>query len=44
MNIEQKIYMHSRDGSQGTFKPTAFTREIQRLTDSMKAILVDECA
>lgn len=44
VDIEQKIHMHTRDGSQGAFKPTAFAREIQCLTDSMKAILVDECA
>jgi hypothetical protein len=36
--------MHSRNGSKGTFEPTAFAREIQRLTDLMESILVDECA
>jgi hypothetical protein len=44
MEVEQKIHMHSGDGSQGTFKPTAFTREIQRLADLMKSILMDEGA
>ena len=44
MEVEQKIHVHSRDGSNGTFKPTAFAREIQRLTDPMDSILVDECA
>ena len=42
MDVEQKIHMHSRDGSQGTFKPTAFAREIQRLADLMESILVDK--
>jgi len=44
MEVEQKIHMHSGDGSQGTFKPTAFAREIQRLADLMESILMDEGA
>jgi len=44
MDVEQKIHMHSRDGTKGTFQPTAFTREIQRFTDLMESILVDKGA
>jgi len=44
MDVEQKIHMHSRDGTKGTFQPTAFTREIQRLADLMESILVDKGA
>jgi hypothetical protein len=44
MDVEQKIDMHSRDGSQGAFKPTTFAREIQRFADLMESILVDEGA
>ena len=28
-DIEEKIHLHARDGSQRTFQPTSFTREIQ---------------
>jgi hypothetical protein len=44
MDIEEKIHCHSCVGSKGTFKATSFTREIQRLTDSMETTLVDEGA
>jgi len=41
---EQKIHLHSGGGSKGAFKPTSFSREIQRLVNRMKVTLVDEGA
>jgi len=44
MDVEQKVHLHSREGSKGTFKPTSFAREIQRLVNRMEVTLVDEGA
>ena len=38
---EQKIHLHSGGGSKGTFKPTSFAREVQRLVNRMEVTLVD---
>lgn len=40
----QKIHLHSGRDSKGAFKPTSFTREIQRLINRMEVTLVDEGA
>ena len=42
--IKQEIHLHSGGGSKGTFEPTAFQREIQRLTNLMEVTLMDEGA
>jgi hypothetical protein len=42
--IEYEIHLHAGEGSKGTFEPTSFAREIQRFTNLMEAILVDEGA
>ena len=44
MDIEQKIHLHSREGSKRTFEPTSFAREIQHLVNRMEVTLVDEGA
>jgi hypothetical protein len=42
--VEQKIHLHSGEGSKGAFKSTSFAREIQRLVNRMEVTLVDEGA
>ena len=44
MEVEQKIHLHSREGSNRTFEPTSFAREIQRSVNRMEVTLVDEGA
>jgi len=44
MDVEQKIYLHSREGSKSTFEPTSFAREIQHLIKRVEVTLVDKGA
>lgn len=43
-DIEQEIYLHSREGLEGAFEPTSFARQIERLVNLMKVPLMDEGA
>lgn len=42
MDVEQKIHLHSREGSKRTFEPTSLTREIQHLAIRMEVTLMDK--